>query len=116
MSINWTTQRGKRILHVDYRGMTPELMMDQLLKESNLIMKEAEPVNYLGIFEDTVVNSEFMNLANKLGKSTEPKTRKSAVVGVKGMKAVLLNTYSAITGSKMKAFKTEHDALNYLTN
>jgi hypothetical protein len=115
MKANFISHKSKRILYVDYRGLNTSEMLDQLEYESNLILKEAEPVLYLANFENTVVASDFMNRANELGKKTEKKTAKSAVVGVSGMKKVLMNTYSLFTGSKMKAFNTEEEAKDYLT-
>ncbi len=38
-----------------------------------------------------------------------------AVVGLtSGVRSILLNTYNMMTGSKMKVFKTEPEALDYL--
>jgi hypothetical protein len=56
-----------------------------------------------------------MKVANELGKKTEPLNERSAIVGVTGMKSVLLNTYNFFTGGKLKAYKTEAEAMEYLT-
>ncbi len=110
----WITYKGKKILYSDYRGMNNEQMMAQLREEANMIMNEPGKILNLSNFEGTVVTPEFMKLANELGKTTEKKIEKSAVVGVTGIKAVLLNTYNMVTGGNLRAFKDEESAKEFL--
>jgi len=112
----WITYKGKRILYSDYRGMNTEQMIAQLREEANMIMNEPGKVLNLSNFEGTVIAPEFMKVANELGKTTEKKIEKSAVVGVTGVKAVLLNSYNMITGGNIRAFKDEESAKEYLVS
>jgi hypothetical protein len=95
--------------------MKTDEMIKQLEHEANMMLQHNAKLLYLGNFENTVVESEFMKKANELGKKTEPLNEKSAVVGISGMKSVLLNTYNFFTGGKLKACKTEEEALDFLT-
>ncbi len=115
MNVKWISKDGKQILYADYRGMKTPEMIKQLEHEADIMLKSSNKVLYLGNFEDTVIDKDFMKKANELGKKTEPLNERSALVGVTGMKALLLNTYNMLTGGKIKAFKTEEEALEYLT-
>jgi hypothetical protein len=115
MNVNWITYNNKRILRVDYRGLTHEEMIKQLEFESELILSETKPVLYLGIFTDVDANGDFLRRANELGKRTERRTQKSAILGITGIKKIALKTYKVITGADMTPFDNEQDALEYLT-
>lgn len=115
MNIKWISHNNKKILYADYRGLKTPEMIKQLEQEADIMLKAGQKVLYLGNFEGTVIESEFMKKANELGKKTEPLNEKSAIVGVVGMKAVILNTYNMLTGGKIKAFNSEEKALEYLT-
>jgi hypothetical protein len=115
MKVDWITHSGKRILKVDYRGMNEQEMLKQLEYGTDVILKEKDKILYLGIFTDTIIFPAFMEKANSYGKDTDKKLIKGAIVGVSGMKSMLLNTYNMLTGSKMKALSSENEALSYLT-
>ncbi len=115
MNVKWISHNNKRILYADYRGMKTDEMIKQLEYEANMMLNENTKVLYLGNFEGTVIEPAFMRRANELGKKTEPLNEKSAIVGVHGIKAVLLNTYNMFTGGKLKAFPDEDRAKEFLT-
>lgn len=116
MKVNWINHNNKKILYADYRDLQIPEMINQLIFESDIILKSTEKVLYLGNFEGAIIESEFIKKAYELGKKTEPRNKKSAIVGVDGMKTIFLNTYNMNTGGKNKAFNTEQKALEYLTN
>jgi hypothetical protein len=106
--------KGKKILSVDYKGLNEDEMIKLLEEESALIIKGKENILYFGDFTNTVLTTKFVNRATELGKITEKLTTRGALVGITGMKAVLLNTYNMFTGAKMKAFAHEAEAKEYL--
>ena len=114
MKIEWINYKGKRILKVDYKGLNEQEMIKQLEYGTSLILKEPDKILYLGDFSNTVVSPAFMEKANAFGKETDKKLLKGAIIGVSGMKSVLLNAYNMLTGSKMKALSGETEALEYL--
>jgi hypothetical protein len=116
MKVNWIYHKNKRILYSDYRGMDTDTMITQLKHEADIILKEPSDVLYMANFENTVIAPQFMKVANELGKTTEKKVTKSSIIGITGLKGVLLNSYNLFTGSKMRAFKDENAAKDYLVN
>ncbi len=115
MKLKWINHKGKRILSADYSGLTEQEMIKQLDYGSAMLLKEKDPILYYGNFTDTTISTEFMQKANEWGKQTNKVIQKMAVVGLtSGVRSILLNTYNMMTGSKMKVFKTEQEALDYL--
>jgi beta-galactosidase GanA len=114
MNVSWITHKNKKILYVDYRELNEEEMLKQLDYESELIMQQPEPILYLGDFTNTIATTNFMNKANDWGKKTEKNTARSAVLGINGMKSVLLNMYNLFTGARMRSFNNMEEAKEYL--
>ena len=60
-------------------------------------------------------STEFMQRAKQLGKEIfDSRTSKSAVLGVTGIKKILLNGYNMIVKNKLEPFDTKEEALEYL--
>jgi len=115
MKIKWINHKGKRILYADYSGLSEQDMIKQLDEGSAMLLKEKDSILYFGNFNNTVFTSEFMNKANQWGKDTNHKFSKMAIIGVAtGIRSILLNSYNKLTGSKMKVFTSEQEALDYL--
>jgi hypothetical protein len=115
MKLKWINYKGKRILSADYSGLNEQEMLKQLEHGTSMWLKEKEPILYYGNFTNTTISTEFMQKANELGKQTNKLTERMAVVGLtSGVRSILLNTYNMMTGSKMKVFKTEQEAMDYL--
>lgn len=114
MKQQWINHKGKKIFRIDYSGLSEQEMIKQLEEGTQLMLKQQEPILYLGIFTNTVLTTAFMNRANQLGKETEKIVARSALIGISGMKSVLVNTYNMLTGNKMRAFKDEEEAKEFL--
>lgn len=115
MPIAWIDHRGTKILYSDYRGLSLDKMLLQLDETAAIMSKLPNKVATLSNFEGIGVPPEFMKRAKELGKTTfEPKTAKSAIVGIDGLKGLLLKAYNTFTGASMKPFPSESDAKDYL--
>ena len=117
MAIKWIDHRGKKVLYIDYRDRKTQPEMLQLLEDQANWMK----ISPAGIFvlsnvPGTTISSEFMNKSRQFGKDVfMHKTKKSAVVGITGIKAVFMQGYQIFTGAqKSRSFQTEGEALDWL--
>jgi hypothetical protein len=115
MSATWIEYKGKKILYIDYRGLKGH----QLVENIELVAKiEAEsPTQVLSLLnvEGIFATQEYMERSRQLGKEVlARKTKKSAIVGITGVKAVLLDAYNTLTGGYMRPFKTEDEAKEWL--
>lgn len=115
--ITWLTHKGKRILHCDYtNASTPEVI--QGFKVANHTMFKTDGnLLVLSDFSNTTVDNEGVRyLKNAESRQAAEKMKKSAVVGLDGLKRVLLNFYNAANGGNAKAFSTRAEALDWLAS
>lgn len=63
---------------------------------------------------DAAGNSEWMEASKRNSKMVEHKVLKSAIIGVTGIKKVLLMGYNSVAKGRVKPFSTKEDALEYL--
>jgi hypothetical protein len=115
--IRWIIHKGKKILYADYKGLkTDEELIANLQLEAKFMKESPEKVLSLADYTGVEGNKRVMAELKRLGKEVlKEKTEKSAVLGVTGLKAVLLIAYNTITRDKVVPFGTEQEALDYLT-
>ena len=115
MPITWIDYKGRRILYADYRGLKSEdLMLKNLEAEAAAYENCHTKILSLNDYRDTFVSKSFMGKVTELGKATKDKTLKAAVLGITGLKGILLNGYASITGQAVRAFDDEISAKEYL--
>jgi hypothetical protein len=115
MSAQWILHKGKKILHISYIDLSPEKRLDQVREATRMIVesgsKECLSVSDLtGCFVDRA----FIELAKQQSKISLPLTRKAAVVGVTGIKRILLDAVNAISPKARKPFDTVDLAKEWL--
>jgi len=77
----------------------------------------AEPDNsvlVLSDFRDTNVGSDLLSSMNAASAATKDHVRKTAVLGVTGMKRKLADLLTALTGQPLKYFDDPESAKNWL--
>lgn len=115
MSVTWKDYNGFKILYVDYRGLDEEAGIKNIEAQAELMKTLNDKVLVLGNYEGTYATGKFLDRAKQLGKEIiEQKTKKGALIGITGLKKMLLNAYNLASGGNLKAFDKEEDALNYL--
>jgi hypothetical protein len=108
--------KGKEILYFNHQGLSGNDLL-QGCKNANEFIKNYQKDNTLTLanFTDTVASQELMDyLKSEESKNIEKKVVKAAVVGISGIKKILLNAFNAVMGGKYKAFETEEEAKEYL--
>lgn len=117
MAIEQITHKGKLILYVDYRGLETEAEMIGLMEELGTVLAAAPSKRLvLQNFEGTRLSPGFMDRAKVVGKASESGMLRDAMLGITGLKDILLRGYTAVTGQQAltKAFATEEEALAWL--
>jgi len=91
---------------------------DEMIKVLEDVRREFEkpggPYLTLNDFTGTFGSSEFMNTAKKYKELFDNKTLKTAILGITGIKKILLNGYNAFVRKKQMPFDTKEEALEYL--
>lgn len=106
--------KGKEILYIIYDGLNEAEMIALMNQVEKIILSDNKPHLQLLNLTNTFGTPGFMAAAKEFGKRTRHLTLKSAAVGVTGVKALLLKSYNLVSGSDLKAFKTEEEAKEYL--
>ncbi len=114
MAVNWIEYKGKEILFIDYRGLRWEKQLEMLELAEKIILERKEGVLILVDTTDAATSPEFMARMKEGGKRIKLFVEKQAVVGIKGLKGILLDAYNRITGSTLRAFPTQEKAKEWL--
>jgi hypothetical protein len=115
MGATWVEHKGKRILLVKYGGLKPAEMLDLILTATQMIVAEkSNQVLSLTDVTDCFINKEFTELSKKQGAISLPLTKKAAIVGVVGLKSILLRGVNAFSPKPRVPFDTFEAALDWL--
>ena len=87
---------------------------DLLEAAENLILEGKGGVLILVDTTDASTSPEFMARMKEGGSRIKPFVEKQAVVGIKGLKGILLDAYNRVTGSALRAFPTQDEAKEWL--
>lgn len=107
--------KGKEILYINYDDIAGDDKMLEVLNEAErIILTDNTPHLQLVNFNNTFATTGYMAAAKEFGKKTKHLTSKSAIVGITGVKVILLKSYNLVSGEKLKPFKTIEEAKDYL--
>ncbi len=108
--------KGKRILLHDYSNLKGDELISVLREASSMVDKRGPDLNILTDVRGVVASKEAMDELKGLAKKATPYVRKSAVVGIQGIKKVFLDAVRMVTGRQIKAFSTVEGAKEWLVS
>lgn len=114
MSLKYIEYKGKKILYVDYRnknGIENMATIDAAAKE---IGSWTQKGLSLSDFRNATATPEFMAHLKKVGAEVFQPKAKIAVLGITGVKNILLQAYNAFTKNEVVPFETEEEAKEWL--
>jgi hypothetical protein len=117
MRSKWIEHQGKKIFYQDfsrqfYNSTAVKAELDEVQK---VVMAEPmDSVLVLSDFRDTSVGSDLLSSMNAASNATKGYVRKTAVLGVTGMKRKLADLLTALTGQQLKYFDDIEAAKNWL--
>ena len=107
--------KGKSILFADYSTCKNKEEIFALLESSvEVLSNSPEKLRVLINVERVSGTREFQKRAKELGEKTEDKVLKRAVLGITGLKKVLLMGFNNFTKKKAHPFDTKEEALEFL--
>jgi hypothetical protein len=116
---SWLTHNGKKIWFADYSGLRREEFIQvaydthlQFIKD----MQDEPPKSGLILTDvsGSVIDSLVYTTLRDTGLAVAPFVKRTAVLGVTGIKLSFLNMAIYFTGITMRAFDTRKDALDWL--
>jgi hypothetical protein len=118
MSLSFINFNGKKILLAEYCKCKTEDEMLKLLEEAAAFYRNsAVKIVSLSDFTGTFVSTRFMTQAKHFGETSfSPKSEKMAIVGIDGIKKILLQAYNTVVKNKIVPFSSKEKALEYLTS
>jgi hypothetical protein len=115
MRSHWITHKGKKVFYVDFA----KIEIDELKEEVKFVEKElcAMPKNSalsMADVRDSFGTNEAMEIIQGLTSKTKQHVRKRAVIGVTGVKKILLKALNQVTGQTSVPFDSLEEALDWL--
>ena len=118
MKSRWVEHNGKKILYQDFSNLffNTKAIQEELNQVQATVL--SEPVNSVLVisnFTNTEITFELMPILNEASKKTKTHVRKTATLGVTGIKRTLGDLLSRITGQQLMYFTNEAEAKAWLT-
>ncbi|HEX3046719.1 MAG TPA: hypothetical protein VHY08_18335 [Bacillota bacterium] len=115
MGAEWIFHQGKKILYINYTGLSIPEQLDLIREATQILLDSASQENLtLTDVRGITVSSEFVDLAKEMGAKSGPVTKKAAILGVEGLKKVILYGVNKFSGNIRKPFDTIEEAKDWL--
>ncbi|MEJ5225048.1 MAG: hypothetical protein WHV44_11380 [Anaerolineales bacterium] len=118
MRSKWIEFAGKRIFYQDFSNLgmdSTEAVKAELAEVQAVVLSQPEDsLLVLSDFRNTSINNELMGILRESSAKTKGHIRKTAVLGVVGVKRVLADILTKLTGQKLSYFEHESDAKAWL--
>ena len=112
----WIDYNGKEILLNDYTNLQGDYV-EIIETLTNYIMKSGKQEILLLIdLNDSYVNKAVVNGFTEAGKRVRPVVKRTAVLGITGVKKVLLNVVNKLSSIDANPFSTEDGAKEWLVS
>jgi hypothetical protein len=118
MKSKWIEHNGKKILYQDFSNFffNTKAAQEELTQVEEIVL--GEPLNSVLVisnFTNTEITNELMPILNQASRLTKSHVRKTATLGVTGVKRTLGDLLSRITGQQIIYFTNEAEAKEWLT-
>lgn len=109
--------KGKKIIEENYSNLGPEDIIAVFNKAPKYIRAEPKgSVLNLVRVTDARYNSEVIDVMKKISKEDKPYIKKTAVLGIDGLKRILLKAISIFSGRGFQVFDEEEAAKEWLVS
>ena len=118
MRSEWIEHNGKKIFYQNFSKnfYNSVAVKDELAEVQKVVVAQPlDSVLVISDFRDTNVGSDLLSTMNTASAATKAHVRKTAVLGVTGMKRKLADLLTALTGQQLKYFDDIEKAKEWLT-
>ena len=118
MGLEIINYNGQQVMYVNYTACNDQKEMLALLHEAAIFYDQypSDKIKILSDFTNAYVGLEFMNQLKQYDKELGTKTDRAAVIGVDGLKEILLKGYNMVAKKPTLPFRNKIQALTYLTS
>ena len=120
--INWVEHKGKKILIIDYSGLKApkddEIYMATLKKAYEYVSDSSEKIRFITNVTDADANKERIAKLKAFAKfcKDNDKIKKECVVGITGIKKVLLKAINTFARTNVVIIKTVEEGKEWLVS
>ncbi|MFX1338967.1 MAG: STAS/SEC14 domain-containing protein [Promethearchaeota archaeon] len=115
--LKWLDHNGKKILYNDYRNLAGDEMLKPIQEMSRIVASLGEKDLLLLLdFRDSFANKANLEALKKAGEKNKHLYKKTAVLGITGIKKVFLEMINRLTNIGAKPFKNEEEAKDWLVS
>ena len=118
MKSKWIQYNGKQIFYQDFSNnfFNENAVVEELNEVQAIVLNQPRNSTLvLSNFSNTEITKSLMPLLNTASNSTKEHVRRTAVLGVSGIKRALGDLLSRITGQELMYFENETEAKDWLT-
>jgi hypothetical protein len=117
MKSKWIEYNGKKIFYQDFSNhfFNEKAVIEELREVQSVVINQ--PMNSvlaLSNFSNTEITANLMPILNESSSKTKANVRKTAVLGITGVKRTLGDLLSKITGQQLMYFNNELEAKEWL--
>jgi hypothetical protein len=119
MRSKWITHKGERIFFADLSGLGRHLdaFREELMEAETVAYQQPEgSLLVLTDVRDTVLSSEVMDFAKESAARVTKYIRKEAIIGMAGVRQVLLDAVSRFSGRHFATFDNVEAAKDWLVS
>ena len=119
MRSKWIEYNGKKIFFQDFANhfYNTEAVKQELAEVQEIV--KAQPANstlVLSDFRNTNIGSDLLPVMNAASAATKAFVKRTAVLGISGVKRTLADLLTQLTGQPLKYFDDELAAKDWLTH
>jgi hypothetical protein len=115
MGAEWILHKGKKILYINYNELSNQEQLDLIRKATQILLDSGSKENLtLSDVRGITVSSEFVDLAKEMGQKSGLVTKKAAIIGIEGIRKVILQGVNKFSGNIRKPFNTIEEAKDWL--
>ncbi len=113
--INTIEYEGTSVLLIDWSKLSLE-GIKELMEEARSIIHSMPPTSVLALsdFTDTHYDKATADILGEYAASNKPYMKASALVGMTGMRKILYNVATRVSGRKFSLHDTREEALKWL--
>lgn len=117
MRSEWIQHKGRRILFSNLTHLTLDELRAEIKASDELILREAKnSVLYLADLAGTLGSPAVIDIFSKSGALTKSYVRRTAVIGVSGVRKTLVDIVIKLTGVQVMVFGSLEEAKDGLVN
>lgn len=117
MRSKWIEHKGQKIFYQDFSELfyNYDAVKEELVEVQKIVLEQPKgSLLVLSNFTDTTIAGDLMSTLNESSAVTKDHVKKTAVLGVTGIKRRLADMLTKLTGQPLKYFDDEYAAKEWL--